>query len=56
MFWNTKMGGLEAVITGLMDEFNFKKLKREQFTAVILFISFCVSLFNCTQVWKRPFN
>lgn len=44
------MGGLEAVITGLMDEFKFKHIKREHFTAIILLLSFFGSLINCTQV------
>lgn len=45
------MGGLEAVITGLMDEFNFKAkgLKREHFTAIVIFTSFLGTLINCTQ-------
>lgn len=44
-----QMGGLEAVITGLMDEFQLKWIKREYFTAVVLFTSFLGSLVNCTQ-------
>lgn len=43
------MGGLEAVITGLMDEFNFKNIKREYFTAIVISTSFFGSLINCTQ-------
>ncbi|CAG2161766.1 unnamed protein product [Oppiella nova] len=43
------MGGLEAVITGLMDEFRFKKLKREYFTAIVISTSFLGALVNCTQ-------
>jgi hypothetical protein len=45
----TQMGGLEAVITGLMDEFQFRNMKRETFTAIVLFTSFLGSLVNCTQ-------
>lgn len=48
------MGGLECVITGLMDEFNgfFKKQKwpRERFTFAVIGISFCVALINVTPV------
>lgn len=44
------MGGLESVITGLMDEFKFKKLKREYFTAIVICTSFIGGLVNCTQV------
>lgn len=51
---SAQMGGLEAVITGLMDEFNFKTLKREHFTAIVLCTSFLGTLINCTQV--RPCN
>lgn len=43
------MGGLEAVITGLMDEFNLKWLKREYFTAIVICTSFLGALVNCTQ-------
>ena len=43
------MGGLEAVITGLMEEFNIRSMKRETFTAIVLFTSFLGSLVNCTQ-------
>lgn len=50
------MGGLEAVITGLMDEFKFKNLKREHFTAIVLFTSFLGSLINCTQVSADTLN
>lgn len=48
------MGGLECVITGLMDEFSgfFKKRKwpRERFTFAVIGISFCVALINVTPV------
>lgn len=43
------MGGLEAVITGLMDEFTLNNMKRETFTAIVLFTSFLGCLVNCTQ-------
>ncbi|KAK9873732.1 hypothetical protein WA026_002088 [Henosepilachna vigintioctopunctata] len=46
------MGGLECVITGLMDEFNhfFKKKKfgREVFTFFVITASFCVAMINVT--------
>lgn len=49
-----QMGGLECVITGLMDEFSgfFKKRKwaRERFTFAVIGISFCVALINVTPV------
>jgi len=48
------MGGLECVITGLMDEFSgfFKNRKwpRERFTFAVIGISFCVALINVTPV------
>lgn len=48
------MGGLECVITGLMDEYNsfFKKRNwaRERFTFAVIGISFCVALINVTPV------
>ena len=48
---DSAMGGLEAVITGLMDEFNLhKKIRRELFTGLVIFSSFLVALINCTQV------
>lgn len=50
----TKMGGIEAVITGLMDEFNLHhRFKREYFTALIICLSFLGSIINCTQVKIR---
>lgn len=46
-----QMGGIEAVITGIMDEFNLhKRFKREYFTAIVICVSFLGSLVNCTQV------
>ncbi|RWS14607.1 high-affinity octopamine transporter protein 1-like protein, partial [Dinothrombium tinctorium] len=47
--YSNHMGGLEAVITGVMDELNLKRVKREHFTAVVLFLSFSMSLINTTQ-------
>ena len=45
------MGGLESVITGLMDEFKLHSwVKREVFTAVVICGSFLGALVNCTQV------
>lgn len=47
------MGGLECVITGLMDEFSvfFKwKNSREVFTLVVIIMSFSVALINVTPV------
>ncbi|KAG0423270.1 hypothetical protein HPB47_000923, partial [Ixodes persulcatus] len=47
------MGGLESVITGLMDEFKpfFSRwrCRREVFTAVVICASFCVSIVNVTR-------
>jgi hypothetical protein len=43
------MGGFEAVITGLMDEFRIKRMKRETFTALAIFCSFLISLVNLTH-------
>ena len=49
-----QMGGLECVITGLMDEFKstFEKLKitREIFTGIIVSVSFLVALCCVTPV------
>ncbi|VVC45716.1 Hypothetical protein CINCED_3A009569 [Cinara cedri] len=49
---DSAMGGLECVITGLMDEFSgfFKNRKwpRERFTFAVISISFCVALINVT--------
>lgn len=48
------MGGLECVITGLMDEFSVffrnRKYAREVFTLVIIITSFSVALINVTPV------
>uniref|UniRef100_T1K392 Transporter n=1 Tax=Tetranychus urticae TaxID=32264 RepID=T1K392_TETUR len=46
---DSAMGGLEAVITGITDEWKIKKISRERLTAMVLFASFLVSLINCTQ-------
>lgn len=49
-----QMGGLECVITGLMDEFSSyfreKKYAREIFTLGIIVMSFSVALINVTPV------
>ncbi|XP_050505352.1 sodium-dependent dopamine transporter-like [Diabrotica virgifera virgifera] len=49
---DSAMGGLECVITGLMDEFSSffknKKYSREIFTLAIILCSFCVALINVT--------
>lgn len=51
---DSAMGGLEAVIVGLMDEFadwfKRKKINREIFTSIVIFGSFLISLINVTQV------
>lgn len=48
------MGGLECVITGLMDEFSIffkeKKYAREIFTLIVIITSFSVALINVTPV------
>lgn len=50
---DSAMGGLESVITGLMDQYKdcFVKWKysREIFTAFIMFTSFCMALINVTR-------
>lgn len=44
------MGGLEAVITGLEDEFKFaKRLSRGQLTGLVIVSSFLPALISCTQ-------
>lgn len=44
------MGGLEAVITGLEDEFKFaKRLSRSQLTGLVIVSSFLPALISCTQ-------
>ncbi|XP_050293388.1 sodium-dependent noradrenaline transporter-like [Anthonomus grandis grandis] len=49
---DSAMGGLECVITGLMDEFSVlfreKKYAREVFTLVVILMSFSVALINVT--------
>ncbi|KAL1501998.1 hypothetical protein ABEB36_007213 [Hypothenemus hampei] len=49
---DSAMGGLECVITGLMDEFAVffqnKKYAREVFTLVVIMMSFSVALINVT--------
>ncbi|XP_022709547.1 sodium-dependent noradrenaline transporter-like [Varroa jacobsoni] len=50
---DSAMGGLESVITGLMDEFNFRigkyKIPRELFTICVLCASFSMSMVNVTR-------
>lgn len=47
---DSAMGGLEAVITGLMDEFRLHNwIRREVFTVIVICGSFCGALVNCTQ-------
>ncbi|CAL1274531.1 unnamed protein product [Larinioides sclopetarius] len=50
---DSAMGGLESVITGILDEcsiyFTKVKMNREIFTALVLLSSFCVSLVNVTR-------
>lgn len=44
------MGGLEAVITGLEDEFKFaRRLSRGQLTGLVIVSSFLPALISCTQ-------
>ena len=56
------MGGLECVITGLMDEFRdvFRRFRitREIFTGIVVFVSFLVALSCVTPVsrlWRHAF-
>lgn len=48
------MGGLECVITGLMDEFatffKAKSISREIFTLGVIIVSFSVAVINVTPV------
>ena len=44
------MGGMESVITGLIDEFKFLHKHREQFTLFIVISTFLISLFCVTNV------
>ncbi|XP_003738199.2 sodium-dependent noradrenaline transporter-like [Galendromus occidentalis] len=50
---DSAMGGLESVITGLMDEFKFRigrwKIPRELFTVFVLCASFSMSMINVTR-------
>lgn len=43
------MGGIEAVITGILDEFKLK-IDRRKFTAMVISASFIGCLINCTQI------
>uniref|UniRef100_A0A4W3JNB1 Transporter n=1 Tax=Callorhinchus milii TaxID=7868 RepID=A0A4W3JNB1_CALMI len=49
---DSAMGGMESVITGLMDEFKFLRNHREIFTLFIIVTTFLVSLFCVTNVTK----
>lgn len=47
------MGGLECVITGLLDQARAcgaTRLRREHFTLVVVCVSFCVACINVTPV------
>jgi len=47
---DSAMGGLEAVITGLEDEFRFaRRLSRGQLTGLVIVSSFLPALISCTQ-------
>lgn len=55
------MGGMESVITGLIDEFKFLHKHRELFTLFIVVSTFLISLFcvtnvseTQTQTWNMP--
>lgn len=44
------MGGLEAVITGIEDEFKFaRRLSRRSLTGLVIISSFLPALISCTQ-------
>ena len=51
------MGGMECVITGIMDEFRdfFRqhRYSREIFTLTMVGISYCVAISNITKVRKK---
>ena len=50
----SQMGGMECVITGIMDEFrtifNRWKYSRETFTLGATLFSFCIAITNVTKV------
>lgn len=48
------MGGMESVITGLVDEFQLLHRHRELFTLGIVLATFLLSLFCVTNVCSRP--
>lgn len=48
------MGGMESVITGLIDEFKFLHKHRELFTLFIVSATFLISLFCVTNVSIIP--
>ncbi|GLD56528.1 sodium-dependent dopamine transporter isoform X1, partial [Lates japonicus] len=51
-----KMGGMESVITGLIDEFKFLHKHRELFTLFIVVATFLISLFCVTNVGMYVFT
>lgn len=48
------MGGMEAVITGLSDDFKILKRNRKLFTFATAFGTFLVALFCITNVRSLP--
>nr|AGY96958.1 high-affinity octopamine transporter protein 2A [Limulus polyphemus] len=50
---DSAMGGLESVITGLIDEFQPLfgrwRIRREIFTAMVISVSFCIGIVNVTR-------
>lgn len=54
-YYLLQMGGMESVITGLIDEFKFLHKHRELFTLFIVVSTFLISLFCVTNVSEiRP--
>uniref|UniRef100_A0A8C8A2G1 Transporter n=1 Tax=Oryzias sinensis TaxID=183150 RepID=A0A8C8A2G1_9TELE len=51
---DSAMGGMESVITGLIDEFKFLHKHRELFTLFIVVSTFLISLFCVTSVSLAP--
>lgn len=50
VYYLLQMGGMESVITGLIDEFKFLHKHRELFTLFIVVSTFLISLFCVTNV------
>lgn len=48
--WSVQMGGMEAVITGLADDFQVLKRHRKLFTFAVTFGTFLLALFCITKV------